>query len=131
MSRGALVPSILTPDQAEEQLALPCLLILAGVAQPTFPTRDRGTPSPTVVILRTSAARVTIGHLPAQVLPFAVDWRQWRTAVVPVLEDETWRTTNPVTAALLQSSGGSQRLIVLMGRALRASFVGAGWGPES
>lgn len=128
MSRGALYPTILTPQQAGDQLAVPCLLILAGFAQATFPTRDRGTPSPMVVVIRTRAGETGL-PLAASVLPFPVEWRQWRTGVIPVLEDETWRTTNPVTAATLRSSQGCARLVDLMGRALRDSFVSAGWGP--
>lgn len=128
MARGMLIPTILSPAEAEERLALPCLMILAGVAQPVFPTRDRGTPSPSVVIIK---VRKGPDSFP-MCLPVSVDWRQWRTAVVPVLEDETWRVTNLVTVGTVGTLGsgvGRARLIALLGRALRISFVGAGWGP--
>ena len=125
MSRGILVPTVLSPAEAEEVLALPCLLILAGIAQPVFPTGDRSTPSPAVLIRKVRGGPPGLSTC----LPVVVDWRQWRTSVVPVLEDETWRTGNPVTSALLGSGGGKERLTLLIGKALRASFKSAGWGP--
>ena len=59
------------------------------------------------------------------VLPVSVDWRQWRTGVIPVLEDERWRTgLNSILKI-------DETLLTLMGGALRQSFEDAGWGPKS
>lgn len=127
MGRSTLVPRLLAPSEAEEQLPVPCLLILMGVAQPVFPNRDRSGPSPVVLVVRVDGKRLSV-DVPSVVLPFPVDWRQWRTAVVPVLEDEKWRVTNPVMSALL-SRGGVSEYLRLLGSALRESFSEAGWGP--
>jgi len=124
-----LVPRILSPVEAETELAVPCWLILAGVAQPVFPNRDRGTPSPVVLISRVKNRLPSNFDLPQTGLPYPVDWRQWRTAVVPVLENQMWSPVNPVTAASI-TTGSSQEIISLLGRALNASFVAAGWGPQ-
>lgn len=128
MSRGASYPRILSPSEAKKELSVPCLLILAGVAEPVFPIRDRGTPSPMVLI--SWVRNRPQPDLPSVVLPVPVEWRQWRTAVVPVLEDEMWRMSNPLTAALILT-GGTPALIEQFGLALEASFVAAGWGPAT
>lgn len=131
MAKGSLVPNLLTPIEAEQQLAIPCVLILAKVAQPVFPIGNRGAPSLSVLIQRVKDYDVGDLPLTASMLPMMVDWRQWRTAVVPVLEDEVWKTTNPITTGLLRAHGGADRLVDLMGRALKDSFISAGWGPSS
>jgi len=125
MARGVVTPTLLSPSQAEEQLPIPCLLILQGVAQPIFSIRDRGFPSPVVLISRVRACGQDV---PSVTLPFPVDGRQWRTAVVPVLEDETWRVGQPLMSSLLET-GGEGEYLRLLGAALRKSFSDAGWGP--
>jgi hypothetical protein len=77
-----------------------------------------------VVLIVRGASRAS-SDVPSVVLPFPVEWRQWRTAVVPVLEDETWRVDNP-----LWRDGERSEYLRLLGRALRASFESAGWGPR-
>jgi hypothetical protein len=129
VSRGSFIPKILSPAEAKEQLAVPCLLILAGVAEPVFPNRDRSTPSPTVLIMGTKVPGVFWAGLPTSMLPVPVEWRQWKTAVVPVLEDERWRVRNPLNAALIRT-GETVQLVEGIGLALSASFAEAGWGPQ-
>lgn len=115
---------MLSSTEAEGQLPLPCLLILLGVAQPVFPQRDRGTPSPVVVVCKVKDLHSKWG-LTTSCLPFPVEWRQWRTAVVPVLEDDRWRVRgNPV---LQVDTDGVDELLRLIGVALRESFVEGGW----
>lgn len=99
-------------------------MILSGVAQPVFPLGDRGTPSPTVMIVAVRAS----DRLRAP-LPYPVDHRQWRTAVVPVLSDERWAVNLPLNVALLMN-GGLSSLVDQVGKALVESFVSAGWGPD-
>lgn len=127
MARSTLIPKLLSPSEAEEQLPIPCLLVFQGMAQPVFPGRDRGTPSPVVLISRVSSKGTSL-DVPYVVLPFPVDWRQWRTAVVPVLEDETWWVNKPLMLDSL-SHGGLSSYLRLLGSALRQSFTAAGWGP--
>lgn len=125
-----LAPRILSPSEAKEVLTIPCLLLLGGVAKLVFPTSTRSTPSVGVWIVRTSPQDVS-GRSASLTgsLPVVVDWRQWKTAVVPVLEDESWRLTAPVLAGMLMV-GEAPSLVNLFGEALRASFVAAGWGPQ-
>lgn len=68
----------------------------------------------------------TPASLPSVVLPFPVNWRQWKTAVVPVLEDEMWR--GPIIQGMLKR-GETTTCLQLLGSALRVSFEEAGWGP--
>jgi len=126
VSYGNLVPRILSPEEAERELAVPCWLILTGAAQSIFPNRDRGTPSPMVLIARVKTRLPSNFDLPHTGLPYPVDWRQWNTAIVPVLKDPMWSPSNPVVAGSL-NTGGTQALISLLGRALKASFEAAGW----
>ena len=128
MARGVVTPTLLSPSQAEVQLPIPCLLILQGVAQPIFSNRDRGFPSPVVLISRVSAYPRGMTDTPSVILPFPVDGRQWRTAVKPVLEDETWGVDQPLMASLM-AAGGVGEYLRLLGYALRQSFIDAGWGP--
>lgn len=125
MSKKSLIPRILSPAEAQEQLPLPCLFVLLGVAQPVFPTRDRGTPSPVVLIHKVKDYGGKFG-LSTAVLPFPVEWRQWQRSVIPVLEDERWRVRgNPV---VLLDTDGVDGLLADIGWALRTSFIEGGWG---
>ena len=93
---------------------------------PVFPNRDRGTPSPTVLLVKIKET-APYGLTPG-VLPFPVEWRQWRTAVVPVLEDDRWRVRgNPLNEATLRV-GGVGDFLGQIGKALRVAFEDAGWG---
>lgn len=126
MAQNTLTPKLLSPAEAEEQLPVPCLLIFQGVAQAIFPNRDRGTPSPVVLISRVSSRRTSL-DVPSVILPFPVDWRQWRTAIIPILQDEMWWVGRPLMRDLL-ACGGRSSYLKLLGSALHRSFTEAGWG---
>lgn len=115
---------LLTPDEAKAVLAIPCLRILVGDAQPVFPTRNRGNWSPLVCIFPIRLS--TSG--PVTTYPVVVDGRQWERAVVPVLLDPQWQVSNSVIRTAL-TGGQQQWLLDAFGNAIRASFQAAGYGP--
>lgn len=127
VSFGTTIPKILSPEEAQKELPIPCLFILGGVAQPVFPFADRSTPSTTVMIWRVRGVDAAYGGIRAS-LPYPVDYRQWRTAVIPVLMDERWAARNPLNVASLLT-GGLPELLEQLGKALRTSFSATGWGP--
>lgn len=129
MARGSFVPKILSPSEAETQLALPCWMILIGIAEPVFPNRDRGTPSPMVLIVGTKGGSLLRYGITSSPLPVPVEWRQWRTSVVPVLNDERWRSRSSLLSASM-NVGSVNEIIEQIGKSLFASFVEGGWGPD-
>ena len=59
--------------------------------------------------------------------PMVVNGKQWREAVVPVLEDDRFRTMIPLYATGLDLHR-LDVLVSLIGKALRVSFTEAGYG---
>ena len=127
VSFGTTIPRILSPEEAQKELPIPCLLILGGVAQPVFPFANRSTPSTMVLICKVREMDASYGGFRAS-LAYPVVFRQWRTAVIPVLTDERWAARNPLNVASLLT-GGLPELLEQLGKALRTSFSVAGWGP--
>ena len=117
----------LTPEQAEEQLATPVFFILAGFAQPSFPHSSTASQSPYVLINRMGKP-AELRHSPR--FPISVNWKQWRDAVVPVLEDPRFEVRAPMTRRTIES-GSINEAVRLIGAALRQSFTAAGYGPST
>ena len=118
--------ALLTPDQAALQLSGPVFYLLAGFAQPVFPQSSTSAPSPFVLIRRVRGAPG--GLMIAPRFPVSVDGKQWRVAVIPVLEDPRFQIDAPMVQANL-IAGGERTLLNEIGEALRQSFVAAGYGP--
>ena len=77
---------VLSADQIAEKLAIPCYYILLGKAYPAFPWTSTSGPSDFVQIIKLG----NIPGVPGWVQPITVDWRQWKSVVAPVLENELW-----------------------------------------
>lgn len=113
----------LTPEEAAEQLAIPVFHILTGLASPVFPGSTHSGPSPVV--------KIQIGGRPNYRLTdkqyvVSVNAAQWMNAVIPVLEDERWKVQAPLMKTALYNGRFNDQL-ALIGAALRASFVEAGY----
>lgn len=104
--------------QLGEDLAIPCLYLLAGKAQAVFPNTHTAAPSSWVSVMRLGEVR-DICFPPGGV---TVHWKQWRDVVVPVLDDPRWAPENPLWAERFGE------LLVLLGLALRQSGEVAGYG---
>ncbi len=115
-------PKLLSPEEAERLLPEVCYLILRGSAQPLFPLGSRSRPSQIVV--------VSAINTDSSLLPMSINWKQWRTAVVPVLEDPRWGVRNPIVSATLSTEDGISNYLSLLGKALKQSFTSSGWGPS-
>lgn len=114
-------PKILSPEDAERLLPEVCYLILCGSAQPLFPLGSRSRPSSIVV--------VSAINTQSSLLPMCINWKQWRSAIVPVLEDPRWNVRNPIVSATLSTEDGLSSYLSLLGKALHQSFISSGWGP--
>ena len=115
----------LTSLEAQEQLTLPVVYILAGKAFPVFPKTSGSRPSPFVII----QVKSRMANLDAPLgFPITVNGEQWRNAVVPVIEDERWRPREPLFARAIQD-GRIKQFLDEVGAALRFSFQQAGYGP--
>lgn len=119
---------LLTPEQAEEQLAGPVFYLLAGFAQPVFPQSTLTAPSPFVLIQRIKGVPWTLEIAPR--FPVSVNGKQWRTAVVPVLESPGYQKNTVMFRSALQN-GNYRDLLAQIGASLRQSFLDAGYGPTT
>lgn len=118
----------LTPAQARSTLAVPVYAILQGQAMPVFPGTSLAAPSGLVGIFKTPGGSCRIlpkGEIAG--FPVWLNDRQWERAVVPVLLDPRFQSSNvnfQVTASTNLSS-----VIGMIGEALAVSFHEAGYGP--
>jgi hypothetical protein len=117
-----------TPAQAKKLLALPVYAILAKQAVPIFPGTSLAAPSGIVGIFRlpgTSCRLSAAGQV--LVLPVWINGTQWERAIVPVLVDPMWNSTNLIFQAV--QSNNLNLLVGMIGTALAQSFHDAGYGP--
>ena len=126
-ARGGAVGGNLTPLQAKKQLTLPLYAVLTGQAHPTFPTSNLASPSALVSIVPNGGGCARSPGGRGIGLPVHVNDKQWRTAVLPVLQDPTWAAVN-TGFQLLAGSNWSTALAAL-GGAIAQSFSEAGYGP--
>lgn len=124
----------LTPNQAKERLAIPCLLLLLDAALLDFRTSTITSPARTVYIRSsTKTAGVADSILQLGVgltmMNVAVNDKQWDTAVRPVLEDPRFNPRTPLNQHRIDVGLVSQ-LVDEIGEALRLSFISAGYGPS-
>ena len=119
---------LLTPEEAETQLAGPAFLLLAGIAQPVFPESSVAAPSSFVIIQRVRPSPRPF--LPAIQLPVSINYEQWRDAVIPVLENPTFQVQSTVVRGALVADSGNE-VVRQIGRALYQSFTDAGYGPPT
>ena len=105
---------LLTPEEASVVLPVPCMGVLTKRLSVTYPTSSASGRGSVVLLVP------LVYSTPGAGLQVLRD--QWDGCVVPVLLDETWWPSNPLL-------WGSASYEVLLGAALRASFVEAGWGP--
>ena len=117
-----------TPAQAKKILALPVYAVLQGQAVPIFPGTSLASQSGLVGVFRTpgkSCKSLAAGK--TMVLPVWLNDKQWETAVVPVLQDPRWQSSNLTFQAI--ASGNLTLLVGAIGDALALSFHEAGYGP--
>jgi len=93
---------------------------MMGKAEPTFPQSFTAAPSYDVLIRWTNTN--LLPDLEKVRLPVYVHWKQWRDVCVPVLEDATYQTTNPLWIGLQGS------LVRAIEEELRSKAVQAGYG---
>jgi hypothetical protein len=107
----------LTAEEAEKTLRIPCIEILKGWSQVSFPNRNKGRPSIIAYISPvTTASQLRQG--------IYVSGHQWETCVVPILKDPTWiEQTRGLTAPLCDSDD----LILYLGSVIRESFKQKGY----
>jgi len=118
----------MTPKEAKQALALPVYAVLAGQAQPVFPTSNLASPSSLVGIFAHSGTSCRVSPNGKTVtLPVWVNGRQWHRAVLPVLQDPRWVNTNSVWIATVTYD--LTLLVSMIGDALAQSFHDAGYGP--
>jgi hypothetical protein len=115
-----------TPAEAQKSLALPVMYIFLRKAIPIFPGTSRASVSRLVQI------RPTVRHdefLPGLKcgFPTTVNWKQWGTAVVPVLKDPRFETSKPIIRDMIERN--PREYAALIGEALALSFHEAGYGP--
>ena len=122
----------LSPEEAGERLALPCLLILLGLVLIDF-NRSTGSSPADLVYIRRAAnshkAQMLLGteyRLESNILP--INGKQWKTAVVPVLEKPENDMSLPINRVLL-TTGGAPQILSRLREDLVASFQAAGYGP--
>lgn len=120
--------SNLTPLEAKQTLALPVWAILSGYAQPVFPTSNLACTSSLVGIFAHSGVGCRVYPNGKTIpLPVWVNDRQWHRAVLPVLENPLWSSSNAWFGSM--SLYNQTTLIELIGNALAQSFHDAGYGP--
>lgn len=118
----------MTPLEAKQTLALPVYAILAGHAQPVFPTSNLASTSSLVGIFAHSGAGCrTLPDGKTIPLPVWVNDRQWHRAVLPVLQNPLWSSSNAWWATV--AGHDLTTLVELIGNALAQSFHDAGYGP--
>jgi hypothetical protein len=116
-----------TPAQAKKLLALPLYALLSKQAVPIFPGTSLAAPSGLVGIFRLPGTACRQAAIQATPLPVWINGTQWERAVVPVLIDPRWASTNPLFQSLQTYNLIS--LIDMVGNALAQSFHDAGYGP--
>lgn len=117
-----------TPAQAKKLLALPVYAVLSEQAVPIFPGTSLAAPSGLVGIFRLPGTHCR--HLPTGmtlVLPVWINDRQWERAIVPVLRDPRWNSSNLIFQAV--QTNNLNVLVGMIGEALALSFHEAGYGP--
>jgi hypothetical protein len=108
-------------------LAIGCFYLLAGGAFAEFPFSRVSAPSALVRIVRGIQGLLRSGD--QGVFPIEVGWRQWKYAVVPVLEDPAWAVKIPVNSARLLQNRIAE-YISLLESALIQSYRAAGFLPS-
>jgi len=113
----------ISAEEAEKTLAYPCFYILIGLAEPVFPLGCRAAPSQFVTLMQTKHgdARGLLSGLPVK-----VNWKQWRDAVVPVLEDPRWAAGTPMMREACRRNA-EREWVEQIGGALRESFEARGY----
>jgi hypothetical protein len=127
-ARQGSVGGNLTPKQAKDLLAVPVYALLNGSAVPIFPGTSLSGPSGLVGIFRKpgyGCRGLPTGK--ATAFPCWVNGTQWERAVVPVLADPQWLSTNLLFQQL--ASNNLSYLVNAIGEALAQSFHDAGYGP--
>lgn len=118
----------LTPQQAKDILAIPVFAIMRGQAVPIFPGTSLSGPSGLVGIFRKPGfGSRGLAQGKTAIFPCWVNERQWERAVVPVLEDPRWLTTNLLFQQL--ASNNLTLMVNAVGDSLAQSFHDAGYGP--
>jgi hypothetical protein len=118
----------LTPKEAKDALALPVYAVLAGQAQAVFPTSNLASDSSLVGIFAHAGVSCRVSPNGKTItLPIWVNGRQWRRAVLPVLQDPRWNNALPVWQATAATN--LTTLVDMLGNALAESFHEAGYGP--
>jgi hypothetical protein len=111
----------LTPAEAQRSLAAPVWAVLTGRAQAQYPNSSYASCSGLVYLVATGIGCAN-GPLPVPGLPVCLNWKQYDSAVVPVLLDERWQA--PVFQLL-----DPRQAIPMLGEVLAQSFHDAGYGP--
>jgi len=109
----ANVGRILTNEEAEKKLSLLVLELLLNRAKVSFPLGSVGVPSPIVLVQGST-------HL-------NLDGVQWRTCVLPVLEDESWAVLKTPKGRELARGHLFGQWQDLIGKALKKSFLSNGF----
>ena len=117
----------LTPKQARDILAIPVYALLSGQATSIFPGSSISAPSGLVGIFRKPGGSRSYPGGKTAVFPCWVNGPQWERAVVPVLIDPRWASSNLLFQQL--ASNNLSYLVNLIGEALAQSFHDAGYGP--
>jgi hypothetical protein len=115
--------SLSAEEAALGGLAQACLYLLLGIAYVEFPTSDRSGPSKDVLIFvhphKSTFVDSTLSF------PVRVDGERWEAAVVPVLGDRRWASTNPLMRERARQ-GDQEGLVCLLEGALVESHRAAG-----
>lgn len=117
----------LTPAEAKAKLAVPVMALLTEQATLVGPTANLASPSGLVGIFPATRGCARIANGRVTVYPVWVNGRQWERAVVPVLTDPRWDSTQAVWQATAATNLTS--LVDMIGNALAQSFHDAGYGP--
>jgi len=115
-----------TPQQAKDKLALPVMYVFLRMAVPIFPGTSRASVSRLVQIRPTVRQEELLTGLKCG-FPTTLNWKQWETAVVPVLTDPRFQIDKPVIKEMIDRN--PREYAALIGSALGVSFNAAGYGP--
>jgi hypothetical protein len=107
-------------------LAIACLHVLFNLAHVDFPLSTRSAPSYKVYV-RAHAPLLRSGDI--VYFPQVLDWRRWKNAVLPVLQDDMWAPSMPVNNRRIMQERYTEA-VLLLEQALLQSFQMAGYLPR-
>ena len=126
-ARYGAVGGNLTPQQAKKQLTLPLYAVITGQAHAEFRESNLASPGSMVAIVPNNGSCASLPGGRAFGTAIRVNGRQWRLAVLPVLQSQQFTPGSP--SAGLVGPGNWSYYLEALGTAIAQSFSDAGYGP--